>query len=217
MAIDSKRPLGPSAGPSAWAERTLPGPTIQAASAAVAECELFSSRRARRAEALGIDPTGLLSVLADGVEWIWRAALARLPNAGQVLDIFHAMRCDASRRLGRPGLARRVEPGGPAMDRPTKAARRCRPMAVPAAAGQAGVDRWIGYFAKHTDRVGDFGRPPTGRSIGGGGVEGLAKRLGVRLKVAGRGRRVDHPEGMAALAVTVNTSEWNQPWLKQAA
>ncbi len=48
----------------------------------------------------------------------------------------------------------------------------------------------ISYFAKHTDRVGYFGRLRTGRSIGSGAVEGLARRMGRRLKVPGRGRDV---------------------------
>jgi hypothetical protein len=71
----------------------------------------------------------------------------------------------------------------------------------------AGLDGLIGYFAQPTDRLGYYGRLRTGRSIGSGGVESLARRMGRRLKVAGRGWCVDHPEGMAALIATADIPE----------
>jgi len=74
--------------------------------------------------------------------------------------------------------------------------------------GQAAIDEMIGYFAKHTGRVGYFGRLRAGRSIGGGAVEGLTRRMGRRLKVPGRGWAVAHIDAMAALIATVDTPEW---------
>ena len=65
------------------------------------------------------------------------------------------------------------------------------------AAGQAGLDELIGDFAKHTGRLGYYGRLCAGRSIARGGVVSLARRTGRRLKIPGRGWRVDHLEGMA--------------------
>jgi hypothetical protein len=75
----------------------------------------------------------------------------------------------------------------------------------------------IGYFAKHTGRLGYYGRLRTGRSIGSGGVESLARRMGRRLKVAGRGWCVENLEGMAALIATVETAEWETLWAQPAA
>jgi hypothetical protein len=77
---------------------------------------------------------------------------------------------------------------------------------------QTSLDELIRDFAKHTDRVGYYGRLRTGQSIGSGGVESLAKRMGRRLKVPGRGWCVDHLEGMSALIATADTPEWESLW-----
>jgi len=74
--------------------------------------------------------------------------------------------------------------------------------------GQAALDDLIRYFARQTPRVGDFGQLRSGRSIGSGAVDGLARRMGRRPKVAGRGWRVENIDGMAALIATVDTPEW---------
>jgi hypothetical protein len=75
-------------------------------------------------------------------------------------------------------------------------------------AGQAAVDDLVGSFAKHTERLGYYGRLQAGRSIGSGAVEGLARRMGDRLKTPGRGWREDHLDPMAALVNLVQTTEW---------
>jgi hypothetical protein len=75
----------------------------------------------------------------------------------------------------------------------------------------------VRYFAKHTQRLGYYGRLRGGRSIGSGAVEGLARRMGRRLKVAGRGWSVPHIDGMAALVVTTDTPEWDGLWSRPAA
>jgi hypothetical protein len=226
LAVYLKRPAGEPAEPEDWAERELPGPTARAAYAAVADCEAFAARWGPRAAALGIDPCGPLTVLADGAEWIWRAAAAQFPAAPQVLDIFHAARhlaaaaaalhgegteaaaewADGGRRAlladGWPGLLDHIG---------------ATPTGGRTAVGQAGLDELIGYFAKHTGRLGYYGRLRSGRSIGSGAVEGLARRMGRRLKVPGRGWCAGHLDGMAALVATVDTPEWDGLWSRPAA
>ena len=226
MALHLKRPPGEPAEPEAWADRALPRPTASVAYAAVADCEAFSARWSRRAEALGIDPLGPMTVLGDGAEWIWRAAATQFPAAAQVLDIFHASQhiaqaasalhgeatvmasewTEAGRHSlladGWPGLLDHI---GSTLTRSVTSA------------GQAAIDELIGYFAKHTERVGYYGRLRSGRSIGSGGVEGLARRMGRRLKVPGRGWCVANLEGMAALIATVDTTEWDDLWRRPAA
>ena len=221
MALYLKRPPGGPAEPEDWARRNLPRPTAQAAYAAVADCEAFAARWAPRAEALGIDPAGPLTVLGDGAEWIWNAAAARFPAATQILDVFHAGEhlAAAAKALfgdgvgeaadwterGRRALLADGWPGLLDHVGATSAERRT-------AAGQAGLDDLIRYFAKHTDRLGYYGRLRTGRSIGSGGVESLARRMGRRLKVPGRGWCVDRLEGMSALIATADTTEWDGLW-----
>ncbi len=226
MALFLKRPPGEAAEPSAWAERSLPAPTIQVASAVVADCGSFSATWVPRAEALGIDPSGPLSVLGDGAEWIWRAITAQFPAAAQVLDIFHAMHyvasagsalhgeaTEAATRWTEDGRQALLANGWPGLLDHVGAT----PEPASTAVGQAGLDQLIGSFAKHTDRLGYYGRLRTGRSIGSGGVESLARRMGDRLKVAGRGWCNAHLEGMAALATTVDTPEWDGLWSKRVA
>lgn len=226
LAVYLKRPAGEPAGPERWADRELPRPTAQAAYASLSDCEAFAARWGERAEALGIAPAGPLTVLGDGAEWIWRAAAAQFPAAQQVLDIFHA-----AGHLAAAGAALHGE-GTAAAAGWAEAGRRAlladgwpglldhvgaTPTDGRTAAGQAGIDGLIGYFAKHTGRLGYYGRLRAGRSIGSGAVEGLARRMGRRLKGPGRGWCPEHLDGMAALIATVDTPEWDDLWLRPAA
>ena len=165
-------------------------------------------------------------MLGDGAEWIWKAAATQFPAAEQVLDIFHA--CEhlaaAAAALHGEGTPRRPtgsSEGGAALLADGWPGLLDHVGATPiegrTAAGQAGLDEMIGYFAKHTARLGYFGRLRTGRSIGSGAVEGLARRMGRRLKVPGRGWCVEHLDGMAALIATVDTPEWEGLWTRPAA
>jgi hypothetical protein len=182
--------------------------------------------RRGRADGIGrlarrVDPLRLRR--ADGAEWIWNAVAAQFPAAAQVPDIFHACEhlaataaalfgggaaawVDRGRRSlladGWPGLLDHIG---------------TTPTEGRSAAGQASLDGLISYFAKHTGRLGYYGRLRTGRSIGSGGVEGLARRMGRRLKVPGRGWCVEHLEGMAALIATTDTTEWENLWSRPAA
>jgi hypothetical protein len=221
MALFQVRPRGEPAGPEGWAARTLPPPTASAAYAAVAGCDAFAATWRPRAEALGIDPDGPLTVLGDGAAWIWRAASGQFPGADEVLDIFHA-----SQQLAEAARAVHGE-GTPAA---ADWLRRGRPLADgwpglldhdgEATAGdmaRAAIDASVGDFAAHTGRVGYFGRLRAGRSIGSGAVEGLARRMGRRLKVPGRGWSAGNLGGMATLIATVGTSEWEGLWSRPAA
>lgn len=226
LAVYLKRPPGEPAGPDDWAGRELPRPTAQAAYASLSDCEAFAAHWGPRAEALGIDPAGPLAVLGDGAEWIWRAAAVQFPAAQQVLDIFHA-----AQHLATAGAALHGEGTEAAADW-TEAGRRAlladgwpglldhvgaTPAEGRSAGGQAAIDGLIGYFAKHTGRLGYYGRLRAGLSIGSGAVEGLARRMGRRLKVPGRGWCAGHLDGMAALIATVDTLEWDGLWSRPAA
>jgi hypothetical protein len=226
LAIYLKRPAGEPAEPEAWADRALPAPTASVAYASLADCETFAASWAGRGAALGIDPAGPLAVLGDGAEWIWRAATAHLPAAAQVLDIFHARQHIAAAGAalygeGTEAAAAWVESAGRALLADGWPGLLDRIGATPTegrtAAGQTGVDELIAYFAKHTDRLGYYGRLRTGRSIGSGPVEGLARRMGRRLKIPGRGWCAGHVDGMAALIATIDTAEWEALWSRPAA
>ena len=220
------RPRGATAGVADWATRELPDPTASVAYATTADCSAFAARWAGWACGLGIEPAGPLTVLGDGAAWIWSAATEHFPAGEQVLDIFHASGHLAAAATGLFGegtaaagewldqvRAQLLANGWPGLlDR-----IGATPVEDRTAAGQAALDETIAYFAKHTGRVGYFGRLHTGRSIGSGSIEGLAKRMGRRLKVAGRGWCVKHLDGMATLIVSVDTPEWSGLWVKPAA
>ncbi len=220
------RPRGAVAGVADWATRELPDPTASVASATTADCGAFAARWAGWACGLGIDPKGPLTTLGDGAAWIWSAATEHFPVGEQVLDIFHASEHLAAAATGLHGEAtvaaaewlgqargRLPADGWPGLLDHVGAT----PAEGRTAAGQAALDETIASFAKHTGRLGDFGRLHSGRSIGSGAIEGPAKRMGRRLKVAGRGWCVGHLDGMATLIASVDTPEWSGFWVRPAA
>ncbi len=220
------RPRGAAAGTAQWATRQLPDLTASVCYATTADCDAFAARWSGWATGLGIDPKGSLAVLADGAAWIWAAASEHFPAGQQVLDIFHASQHLATAAAGLFGEAttaaaewldaarqRLLADGWPGLlDQigvtPAEGRR---------AAGRAALDETIAYFANHTGRLPYFGRLQAGQSIGSGSIEGLAKRMGRRLKVAGRGWCVEHLDAMAALIATADTPEWSGLWARPAA
>lgn len=164
--------------------------------------------------------------MGDGAAWLWVAAERQFPEEAGVLDIFHgsqyiAAAASALHGEGTAAAADRTERGPAALladgwpgllDHVGATPAESRP-----AAGQAALDEMIGYFARHTGRVGYYGRLRAGRSIGSGAVEGLARRMGLRLKVPGRGWVAGNLDAMAALIATVDTPEWDDLWARPAA
>jgi hypothetical protein len=221
LALFQKRPCGAAAEPEEWATRALPAPTASVAYATLADSEAFTACWRPWAERLGVVDFSALSVLADGAEWIWRGSARQFPGAREVLDPFHALEhvAAAAKVLYGEGAAE-------AADWATRVRRSLLGDGWPGlcdvvgttlavgvnAAGQAAMDDLVSYFAKHTDRLGYYGRLQAGRSIGSGAVEGLARRLGDRLKTPGRGWREDHLDPMATLVNLVQTPEWPDLW-----
>ena len=66
MKLFRARPPGEPAGVADWAGRDLPPPSAAAAYATTTDCGAFAATWPARVEALGIDPGGPLTVLADG-------------------------------------------------------------------------------------------------------------------------------------------------------
>ena len=225
LALFQKRPRGAPAGPDEWATRELPAPTASVAYATLGDSAAFTACWRPWAERLGITDFAALTVLADGAEWIWRGAARQFPGAREVLDPFHALEhvAVAAQALYGEGTAEAAAwtarlrrsllgDGWPGLCDQIGATLT----AGVSVAGQAAVDDLVGYFARHTERLGYYGRLQAGRSIGSGAVEGLARRMGDRLKTAGQGWREDHVDPMATLVNLVQTPEWSDLWKPSA-
>lgn len=225
LGVFQKRPDGKPAGPDAWATRVLPAATAAVAFARLEDCDAFGARWGGWAQQLGVTAADALTVLGDGAAWIWNRAAEQFPKAGTVLDIFHATEhlATAARVLFGEGTgAGRVWTG--------RVRRRLLGDGWPglcdevgelltggmSAAGRAAVDELVGYFAGQSGRLGYYARLQGGRSIGSGAVEGLAKRVGTRLKVAGRGWDEQNIDPMATLTITAHSSEWDDLWKPSA-
>jgi hypothetical protein len=221
LALFQRRPRGEPADATRWATRELPGPTASAAFARLEGCGEFAGRWRGWAASLGLAEAPALTVVADGAAWIWAAAAEQFPGAAGVLDVFHACQhvgAAAAALLGEgtpqaAGWAERVRGGLLADGWPGLCDALAEALAgEPTPAQRGALDGLLAYFAAHTARLGYAGRLAAGRSIGSGAVEGLARRVGDRLKVPGRGWVEPSIDPMAALVCTVQAPEWDALW-----
>lgn len=222
VAVLARRELGEPALPAQWAERELPAPTPRTVVAAIEEAEAFALRVRAEADRLGVTTAADVTVLGDGAEWIWNLAADVFPQAGGVLDVYHALEhvADAAKALwgeGTAATANQLEAGRAAL----------------LSGGKAGLERWIGaafaaavagpatdtllelagYVAKHPTRLGYAERLAEGRSIGSGLVEGSIKELvNLRLKRTGARWRADHVGPLVELIALADTVDWQPFW-----
>jgi hypothetical protein len=216
-----KREPGPPAQPPEWDRRALPAPTVRATVAAIEGAGRFGQRLRGEADRLGVTTAATATVLGDGAEWIWNLAEEHLPQAGGVLDVFHA-----------------VEHIGDAVkavwgDGPEAAARTDAGRAALLAGGKPGLERWLAgvfpevpaggtadpliglaaYLAKHPTRLNYAERLAEGRSIGSGAVEGAIKQqVNLRMKRTGARWRVEHVGPLVELRALSHTPEWQALW-----
>ena len=77
---------------------------------------------------------------------------------------------------------------------------------------RSALEKLVGYFAKHTQRLAYRERLAAGQAIGSGSVEGWAKTLGLRLKARGaRWRRVPCQPATTARTVPQGQSRATTP------
>jgi len=185
------------------------------------DCEAFAARWGGWARQLSITAADALTVLGDGAAWIWNRAAEPFPQAAELLDIFHATEhvataarvCfgegTAASRVGTERVRRQLlGDGWPGL------CDAVGELVTPGMAetGRAAVDDLVGYWAGQSSRLGYYARLQKGRSIGSGAVEGLAKRVGRRLKVAGRGWDPRHIDPLATLTIAAHSPEWDDLW-----
>jgi hypothetical protein len=221
IAIFAKRPLGEPATVAEWATRTLPKVTARTMMAAIEPIEIFAKRLRPLATHLGVTDPAQVYSLGDGAEWIWNAADLCFPGGLQGLDVFHGHEHigDASKALYGEGTSEAQSSFERGRDLLLAEGWRgvCDHVAEELAKADDAKRRCIleellGYFAKHTTRLGYRQRLAEGRPIGSGMVEGGAKTLGLRLKARGARWRVENVDKMAGLCCLRHSSYWNAYW-----
>lgn len=221
IGVFQKRPCGEPATPDQWQTRVLPEPTARVAWAAIAPVKQFRRTWRRWSRRLGVPQAGDLHVLADGAAWIWRAVERVFTGSQQTLDVYHGCGhlAQAGERLYGEGSAAAqtfrergrqllLESGWPGV---------CQLVSEEYAQGdtperRSALEKLVGYFAKHSQRLGYRERLAAGQAIGSGSVEGWAKTLGLRLKARGARWRRKNVKGMSALICVRNGSQWPAYW-----
>jgi hypothetical protein len=222
IGIFARRERGEPTTPAEWDKRHLPAPTTRVAFAAIETIDDFAPRWSEWAVRLGIEDLTTITVLGDGAEWIWNAALRQFGGCHQVLDLYHAaehIAAAARRRFGEgTAEAARWLDRGRSLLLSDGWAGLCDHLGQTLATdngpdGRAALDELTSYFAVHTGRLNYCHRLYTGQSIGSGMVEGAAKNLvGRRLKQTGARWRVENVNNMAELCCLTYSDHWDLYW-----
>jgi hypothetical protein len=225
IAVVQKRPLGAAVEPEAWDTQRLPEATARLAWGEIAASTRFRKSWPAWLRKLGVAQMAEVHVLADGASWIWRSAEQVLTGSLQTLDIYHALQhiTKAGQRIygeGTPAATAFLEQGRTQLLAEGWTGL-CRLVGAEYAQGEtpqrrAALEKLVGYFVKHTQRLSYAERLRSGQAIGSGVVEGQAKTLGLRLKARGARWRKKNVKGMMALICVRNSEQWNAYW-KQVA
>lgn len=222
IGIFASRERGAPATSAEWDDRDLPRPTNRVAFAAIEPIDDFAPHWSEWADRLGITDRTTITVLGDGAEWIWNAAMREFGDCSQILDIYHAAEhiSDAGKMLfgnGTPAAAAWLEKGRGLLLSDGWAGL-CDHIGVtlasaPELAGHAALDELTGYFAGHSERLNYCHRLHRGQSIGSGMVEGAAKNLiGRRLKQTGARWQVENVNKVAQLCCLTYSDQWDNYW-----
>lgn len=228
IAVIAKRAAGEPTTPEQWKKQRLPAATMVLAFAMIATAQEFRKQWRPWLRRLGVTGWAGVHTLADGASWIWKAVQRVLSGCVQTLDFFHACahlsKCAeriygedtpearAAYRQGRRWLVRQGWSGvcqwvGELLAVADAAERERR---------RPAIDRLIGYFAKHANRLNYAERLQAGRAIGSGQVEGKAKTLGLRLKRRGARWKRCNVAPMASLVCVRHSSQWDAYWMMAA-
>lgn len=223
MAVFAKRAAGEPATPEQWTQRVLPPPQARTVVAAVEEVERFAERVRIEADRLAVTTAADVTVLGDGAEWIWNLASDVLPQADEVLDVYHAVEhiATAAKAVWGEGTAETMTQldagrhallsgGKPELERWIGAAF-CQ---VAAAASTDALLELAAYFAKHPTRLEYADRLACGRTIGSGLIEGSVKQLvNLRLKRTGARWRAEHVGPLVEMIALADSPEWCPYWM----
>jgi len=221
IAVFQKRPRADPATPAQWNSRQLPEPTVRVAWANIAPIKQFRKTWRKWSRRLGVRQTGELHALGDGAGWIWRAVERVFTGCQQTLDIYHG--CQHIAKAGERLYGEGTEPAETFLQRGRQLLVEsgwsgiCKHVGEEYAKEDTPVrrralEKLVGYFAKHTQRLGYREQLAAGQAIGSGTVEGWAKTLGLRMKARGARWRRKNVAKMSALVCVRNGGQWPSYW-----
>lgn len=225
IGVFQKRPRAQPATAAQWQSRVLPQPNVRVAWAAIAPSKKFRKTWRRWSRRLGVGQASELHVLGDGASWIWRSVERVFTGCAQTLDVFHGCGhlAKAAERLYGEGTkaAQLFLERGRELLLESGWSGICQLVSEEYAKGdtperRAALEKLLGYFAKHTQRLAYRERLAAGQAIGSGSVEGWAKTLGLRLKARGARWRRKNVPAMSALICVRNASQWSAYWSRAA-
>lgn len=225
IAVFQKRPRAASATPAEWESRVLPEPTAQVAWAAIAPAKQFRRTWRRWSRRLGVGQARELHALGDGAGWIWRSVGRVFTGCDETLDVFHG--CGHLAQAGQHLYGEGTEAAQAFLTHGRQLLLEsgwqgiCQLVSEEYAKGdtperRAALEKLVGYFAKHSQRLAYRERLAAGQAIGSGSVEGWAKTLGLRLKARGARWCAKNVSGMSALICVRNSSPWQAYWARAA-
>lgn len=213
-----------------WKKRNLPKPSARVAWAAIADHEQVGEQVKGLADRLGWKPGRDVSVLGDGIPWIWNQSRQHLPEHEGCLDIWHLMQHlhDTSRVLHGEGeeakrwaeLQRALifRHGSMAYFKQHLLPRIKTERQANTGGDKAGALRsLLVYLWKHRGRMGYRDRLRRGLPIGSGQIEGVCKNtLNRRLRKNSPRWRPERADHMAALCCLHTSEQWDTFWSKAA-
>ncbi len=221
IASFQKRPRAEPATPAEWASRQLPEPSARVAWATIAPAKQFRRTWRRWSRRLGVGQAAELHVLGDGADWIWRSVDRVFTGSQQTLDVFHG--CGHLAQAGERLYGEGTETAGAFLAHGRQLLLEsgwsgiCQVVGEEYAKGDTPerrrvLEKLVGYFAKHSQRLAYRERLAAGQAIGSGSVEGWAKTLGLRLKARGARWRRHNIKRMSALVCVRSSRQWPAYW-----
>lgn len=229
--VMSKRKHGESCSVRQWKHRRLPEPSAQVVWAGIADSEAVGQQVKRFADRLGWQAGEPISVLGDGIGWIWKQAQRHLPDHEGGLDIWHLMEHlhQAGRSLHGEGSAQATRwaelqraklfryGARRYLQKHLLAQVREHERIEPGGERAAALRSLLGYLWKHRGRMAYRDRLRRGLPIGSGQIEGVCKNtLNRRLRKNSPRWRPERADHMAALCCLHTSDQWARFWQRAA-
>lgn len=190
---------------------------------ALVSCQGDGLQLARRlhwqAQADGLGRAKNVLALADGADWCWRTIEDRWPQAGQLLDFYHASQhvWEVGRALHgddeekvRPWVERRLHWLKHGQEK--RWLKELGGLKRPGGAAGEAVRRNQNYFAEHAGRMDYAGAARRGWPIGSGAVESACLSQQGRFKRPGQFWTRDGLRHLSALQEARTNGHWSQLW-----